>query len=173
MPDDNIPTSPIVVSAIDTPPKKKRIHLSVSERQFKRLAAVLIGVGVVVALYINVLAPKTPPCGPQLLKDARHAVTLEQSAKLHSIAETVKTKSGYKNDVNCQYVLMEDSVLNGQSKQAYATYDNLVQLYNPKIGFSKDLGADREAMARFKSAVAYFKLQENEAKQNYVGVKEP
>lgn len=130
----------------------------------------IIGTGLLVVLILAVsiftLKPKPAVCGPQVLKDARHAIDMRRYDALRNLSIEIRKDSTYKNDVNCQYVVTKSYIADSKLDESRTSLSTLTKLYDAKKGYSSYLGPNTDTPEKMNTELKYLEKQYAEIVKN-------
>ena len=115
----------------------------------------------------------TPKCTEELLIPVRSSIDNNRPAQLNEIANNVKEIEGYKEDINCMFVVAKDNLKQGQVAEGIKSYEQVEALDEANNKFSAKLGSQEAVRKEAKGDLGFLKTLQNQLKANYFGVDEP
>ena len=139
---------------------------------FKKVAGsafILLVLSVASIALFQAFVTGTPKCTEELLIPVRSSIDNNRPAQLNEIANNVKEIEGYKEDINCMFVVAKDNLKQGQVAEGIKSYEQVEALDEANNKFSAKLGSQVNMRKEFNRDLAFLKILQKELSTNSFG----
>ena len=105
----------------------------------------------------------------ELVAEASTELKPQDAEKLGDTVSQIQTTENYQDNQDLLYVSLEYYISVSDTKNARATYDQLVKVYDEKRGFSSTLGNPLKTINDFKVSVEFLESQDKQTLKNAWG----
>lgn len=142
-----------------------------SQRWPRTKTILLVLAGVVVLGLVGFAAMRLIPsdqgvCNDRLIKKATPLLAPDKLNELQPVAEEILAKPDYATDVNCVYIVTNYSINLSNIESLQQHYDQLVKVYKPADGYSKEFGDNTLTPENVKQVLDFLKTTKPEMENN-------